>query len=133
MNMIAEATAAPAGLAAWLACAAFVLMLVNQGFKLKRNLVGDPADPPNSSLNIQVQTVARDVERIDGDVKRVDGDVKKLRQDIVTNGETRRVAIEGKVEAVAKENRAQCLSIHTRLDEMPARIIELLRNAGRIK
>lgn len=35
---------APAEIAAWLACLAFVVMLLNQGFKLKGNLNGSGAE-----------------------------------------------------------------------------------------
>src|SRR5207249_7528652 len=34
-------SSAPAGLAAWLACAAFLLMLANQAFRLKERLLGE--------------------------------------------------------------------------------------------
>lgn len=63
--MIFAQTTPPAEIAAWLACAAFVMMMVNSGFKLTRNLRGADPQPPNSNLGQSIQELDRRVSEIE--------------------------------------------------------------------
>lgn len=55
----------PAEFAAWIACAAFALMLFNQGAKGWRNLKGEAAHPPNTQLGQSVVELNRRVEALE--------------------------------------------------------------------
>ena len=70
------------------------------------------------------------------DISALDIDLKNLRREIITNGESRRISIESKVEAVRVENTAHVEAVRvelgTKIDDMEGRIIATLRNTGAI-
>jgi len=53
----------PIGLAAWLACAAFVLMLANQAFRLKERLLGEKSPQQIFPQPLEVRPVQDPVSR----------------------------------------------------------------------
>lgn len=80
-------------IAAWLACLAFIVVLVNGAFKLKRNATGEPAVPANPILGQNVHDITRRVKHLE-DWR--DGLMDKLEEDkqvILTAGEHRAAAI----------------------------------------
>lgn len=52
---------APIGIAAWIACASFLLFLFNQAAKAWRNLKGRDPEPANASLGQSVEDLTRRV------------------------------------------------------------------------
>lgn len=52
---------APVGIAAWIACASFLVFGFNQAAKMWRNLKGRDPEPANAALGQSVQEIARRV------------------------------------------------------------------------
>lgn len=63
----------------------------------------------------ELSTVKEDLTQ---EIERVDGAVQSLRQSIVDNGEKRRIAIEGKVEAARKESRQEAAELHDKVNKV---------------
>lgn len=53
---------APIGIAAWMACASFLVFFFNQAFKAWRNLKGRDPEPANAALGQSVNEIARRVK-----------------------------------------------------------------------
>ncbi len=90
-------------IAAWLACLAFVVMLINGAFKLKRNATGEPSVPANPILGQNVHDITRRVKHLE-DWR--DGLMDKLEEDkqaILTAGEHRAVHLDSFVVLVPRQ------------------------------
>ena len=116
---------APDHIAAWLACAAFLiwfLLLVKKGVM---ELRGDAAHPPNPQLGQSIKEMTRRVESLE-----------RWREQLVTKLEA------DKVEVInAGEHRASRLHEHIekdrvemerKIESLPERIIAILKNTGAI-
>jgi len=79
--------------AAWLACLAFVVMLVNGAFKLKRNASGEPPVPANPILGQNVHDITRRVKHLEDWRDGLMAKLEEDKQDILTAGEHRAAAI----------------------------------------
>ena len=128
MILLAETTTdftAPAHIAGWLACAAFLiwfLLLVKRGVT---ELRGEAAHPPNPQLGQSIKEINRRVESLE-----------RWREQLVTKLEA------DKVEVInAGEHRASRLHEHIEKDRMemerkieslPERLIAILKNTGAI-
>src|SRR5436309_10436577 len=62
-SLVLAQAPAPVGLAAWLACAAFVLMLANQAFRLKERLLGEKSPQQIFPQPLDVRPVRDPVSR----------------------------------------------------------------------
>jgi hypothetical protein len=67
----------------------------------------------------------QEVEQVRADVQVVDGKVETLTANIVSNGESRRVAIESKVEDVGRESRKGIGEVKTELASLASGLAEL--------
>jgi hypothetical protein len=87
----------------WLACAAFLVILINGGFRLARNVKGDQPTPPNSNLGLSVAELnrrVRDLEEWRGDlIEKMDTD----KADLLAAGEERARRIYRHVDEVRAE------------------------------
>ena len=123
-----------------LACGLIVLASVlSAAGKLRRELLGqheqhDVHVHPNP-LTVRPEVLYAtqgELIRVEQHVAEVDADVLSLRNEIVANGETRRVSIEAKVEAMRKECQSNTEQMRRELAEqinaMPSRIIADLAN-----
>jgi hypothetical protein len=114
----------PVAFAAWLACAAFATILANQLFKLSKNVKGPGQQPPAGELDARVRIVEGAVNRHEQEIKEVNGAIQRLRDDIVRNGEVRRQAIEGKVEAVRMELKKDISEMRSAMQDQMNNVIE---------
>lgn len=65
------------------------------------------------------------VEEVRGEVQVVDRKVEKLKSEIISNGESRRIAIESKVEAARCEARDRADELNGKLDQVNQSVHEL--------
>lgn len=90
----------PAEIAAWLACAAFVVMLLNGGFKLTRNLKGADPQPPNSNLALSVQQLDRRMSALEDWKSELTTKMDDDKTEILNAGEHRAEKIHGRINDV---------------------------------
>jgi uncharacterized protein YicC (UPF0701 family) len=131
----------PAGLAAWLACAAFLVMLANQALRLKERLLGEKAAQQIFPQPLDVRAVRDPASREQCDeiyqasmrrIQTVEQELKEVREE-------RRAAagqLEAKIETVSREipemerrlnaaNEARLEKVHTRINEVLGEVREL--------
>lgn len=132
---------APAGLAAWLACAAFVLMLANQAFRLKERLLGQRNPQQIFPQPLEVKTTPEPVTReyCDSNYHANNRRIKTMEQQLAELRHERREAaakLEEKIELAGREindlerrlnaaNEARFEKVHTRINEVLGEIREL--------
>ena len=124
MNLLAQIdfAGAPAGIAVWLGCFAFVLMLVNGGFKLAGNIKGRPPQEISQPLTVQAareyatkQELSELRQEFTGQMLEMNRDIKLLRDEVRHDRD---------LILTAGEQRA--VRINERIDEMPERLLKLL-------
>jgi len=132
---------APAGLAAWLACAAFVIMLANQVFRLKERLLGEKGRQQIFPQPLEVKTAPNPVTRdyCDSNYQANTRRIKAIEQELAELRNERREAaakLERKIELASREinelerrlnaaNEARFEKVHTRINEVLGEIREL--------
>ena len=124
------------------AVAAIIILIVGaKVIKAIREIRGDATKHEISPQPLMVQredpfATQSELAQVKEDISAIDNDLKSLRREIVSNGEQRRISIEGKVEAVRIENTAHIESVRVELggkiDDMEGRIIATLNNTGAI-
>lgn len=113
--ILAETTiAAEAG--TWLQCLFWLSGGVFCIVKIFSHFSRPDPQPANSTLDARVETVQRDVVRIDGDLKRVDADVRTLGKQISDNGEVRKQAMLNHIDGVRKELKGDIHELSNRMD-----------------
>ena len=134
-------TTAPAGLAAWLACAAFILMLANQAFRLKERLLNERRPQEIFPQPLEVKTAPGPVTReyCDSNYHASIQRIKVIEQELAELRNERREAaakLERKIELAGREinelerrlnaaNEARFEKVHTRINEVLGEIREL--------
>jgi hypothetical protein len=132
---------APAGLAAWLACAAFVVMLANQAIRLKERLLGEKSMQRIFPQPLEVKTAPDPVTReyCDSNYHANTRRIKAIEQELGELRNERREAaakLEKKIELAGREinelerrlnaaNEARFEKVHTRINEVLGEIREL--------
>ena len=132
---------APAGLAAWLACAAFVLMLANQAFRLKERLLGQRNPQQIFPQPLEVKTAPEPVTReyCDSNYHASTRRIKAIEQELGELRIERRESaakLEEQIETVSREipelerrlnasNEARFEKVHTRINEVLGEVREL--------
>lgn len=101
-------------IAGWLACAAFVMMMINGGFKLAHNFKGEPPTPANSNLGQSVAELNRRVTVLESRHEELLEKMDEDKSEILKAGEDR------------------ARRLHDRIDDMPSQIITTLKNTGAI-
>lgn len=98
--LAASEWSAPTGIAAWLACAAFVLMLVNGAFKLNSNIKGPPSHPPAGELDLRVAHLEERVTQFESTLTELRSEMREDLQTILSAGEERAGKIHGRINDV---------------------------------
>jgi pimeloyl-ACP methyl ester carboxylesterase len=138
--VLAQATA-PVGLAAWLACAAFVMMLANQAFRLKERLLGEKNLQQIFPQPLDVRNVRDPVTReyCDSNYHANTRRIKAIEQELAEIRSERRESaakLEQKIESVSSEmpemerrlnaaNEARFEKVHNRINEVLGEVREL--------
>lgn len=131
----------PVGLAAWLACAAFVTMLANQAFKLKERLLDEKRRQEIFPQPLAVKTVRDPVSREYCERNHLVGArrLEALEADLAQMRDERRAAaanLEQKLERVSAEipemerrlnvaNEARLEKVHYRINEILGEVREI--------
>lgn len=137
MPFIAEATNdVPVEIAKWLACLVFMVGLFNLCHKAYKNISGKKPHPPNEQLDQSQKAV---IERVDKVEERIDEVARQQNSDREEGEKTARVRSAGiysKLEDVRKEMKndleKQTSTLQERIDRMPEKLVNLLRNTGAI-
>jgi hypothetical protein len=132
---------APAGLAAWLACAAFIFMLANQAFRLKEKLLGERRPQEIFPQPLEIKTTTDPVTRdyCDSNYHANTRRIKAIEQEMgELRNERRETAakLDKKIEMASREinelerrlnaaNEARFEKVHTRINEVLGEIREL--------
>jgi len=132
---------APAGLAAWLGCAAFVFMLANQALRLKERLLGEKTPQEIFPQPLEVRTVRDPVSReyCDNNYHASTRRIQAIEQELSELRTERRelsAKLEEKIEIVSREipelerrlnasNEARLEKVHTRINEVLGEVREL--------
>ncbi len=141
MNLILGQIEPPVGFAAWLACAAFVMMLTNQALRLKEKLMREKGGQEIFPQPLEVKAVRDPASREYCDrnhqvslrrIETVEQELNELRQ------ERRETAakLEEKLEHVTRDipemerrlnaaNEARLEKVHTRINEVLGEVREL--------
>jgi len=139
---------APEGIAAWLACAAFVLMLGKQGLRLKERLLGEKRAAEIFPQPLEVKTAPHLATReyCDSNSNAAVRRIKAIEQELSDLRNERREAaakLEEKIEIAGRDinelerrlnavNEARFEKVHTRINEVLGEIREL-RGALKIR
>jgi len=134
-------SSAPVGLAAWLACAAFILMMANQAFRLKERVLGEKSPHQIFPQPLEVKSVRDPASRDHCDrnyqmsVRRIEAIEAELNE---LRNERRESAakLEQKIESVSREipemerrlnaaNEARLEKVHNRINEVLGEVREL--------
>jgi hypothetical protein len=129
LNLLAQIEP-PAGLAAWLGCAAFVMMLTNHALRLKERLLG--TNPPPAADPVTRDYCDRNAQAGARRAETIEQEVQELRE------ERREAALklEEKLELVTREipelerrlnaaNEARFEKVHNRINEVLGEVREL--------
>jgi hypothetical protein len=141
MNYIFAQLSAPSELAAWLACAAFVLMLANQALKLKQRLFGERHPQQIFPQPLEIKAVKDPVSReyCDNNYHANTRRMKAIEQELNDLRIERRESaakLEEKIETVSREipemerrlnaaNEARVEKVHNRINEVLGEVREL--------
>ena len=98
--MLAEMTTAPAGLITWLGCLAFVVVLVNGGFKLAANIKGPESAPPAGELDVRVAHIEERIDGFDRSISELRHEMRVDLQTVLQAGEERAGKIHGRINDV---------------------------------
>jgi len=131
----------PVGLAAWLACAAFVLMLANQAFRLKERLLGEKNLQQIFPQPLEIRSVRDPVSRehCDRNYQASARRIEAIEQELAELRQERRemtAKLEEKFESVSREipelerrlnaaNEARLEKVHHRINEVLGEVREL--------
>jgi ribosomal protein S28E/S33 len=115
----------PVQIGAWLACLAFVLMVVNQGFKFSRNVKGPGANPPNELLGASHLELERRINNVEDDIKNLRDQLTEDNRGVADKLENLR--LEQK-----KDLETQTARFEKRFDDLPEKVINVLKNTGAI-
>jgi len=140
-HLVLAQTTAPVGLAAWLACAAFVLMLANQAFRLKERLLGEKSPHQIFPQPLDVRSVRDPVTReyCDSNYHASTRRIKAIEQELSELRSERRESaakLEEKIESVSREipemerrlnaaNETRNEKVHNRINEVLGEVREL--------
>ena len=140
-SLVLAQAPAPVGLAAWLACAAFVLMLANQAFRLKERLLGEKSPQQIFPQPLDVRPVRDPVSReyCDSNYHASTRRIKAIEQELSELRTERRESaakLEEKIETVSREipemerrlnaaNEARVEKVHNRINEVLGEVREL--------
>jgi SMC interacting uncharacterized protein involved in chromosome segregation len=131
----------PVGLAAWLACAAFVLMLANQVFRLKERLLGEKSPQQIFPQPLEVRSAHEPVSRefcesnhhaITRRIEFIEQELRDLREERRKSAAT----LEEQIQTVSREipelerrlnaaNEARLEKVHNRINEVLGEVREL--------
>ena len=141
MNLLVAQINPPVGLAAWLACAAFVLMLANQASRLKQRLLGeknlqqifpqpleirsvrDPASREHCDRNYQAS--ARRIETIEQELAELRHERRELAAKLEEKFETVSREIPELERRLNAANEARLEKVHYRINEVLGEVREL--------
>lgn len=118
-------TPTPNQFAAWMVCAASAIIMANQSIRFYRSLKGEPARPPNEILGASQAEIIRRVEVTEQTLADFRSAAKKDRSDLYDKINEIRKELTAKIETSET-------NFGTRFDELPERLINLLRNTGAI-
>jgi hypothetical protein len=121
--LIADSLTPPPGLASWMACLAFLMVMLNQGWKHAGNLRGRP-----SGMELRQEVHASFLPRQDFEHFR--GAIEIRLSDLETDTEERDRAL--RIDLAQMEARLNAAS-ERRLDEFNKRLIEQIRELARIQ
>lgn len=127
---LAEISPTPGQLQAFLGCVAFLIGIVIGLLKLKKELMGKKAKPPNEVLGESHNTLAQRVGKLEGIVD-------KNRDEAEKQARVRSANLYSKMEEVRKQTSDHTESVRKELSEkidaMPDRVVALLRNTGALE
>ena len=141
MNLLLSQIEPPVGFAAWLACAAFALVLANQLLRLKERLLGEKAPQQIFPQPLEVRTAREPVSREYCDrnyqassrrIEVIEQELADLRQERLESA----AKLEEKIETVNREipelerrlnaaNEARLEKVHNRINEVLGEVREL--------
>jgi len=125
----------PVGLAAWLACAAFVVMLTNQALRLKEKLLREKQGQEIFPQPLEVRSVLDPVSRDYCDrnhqvslrrIETVEQELKELRQERRETAANLEQKLEGVTRDIPEMERRLNAANETRLEKVHTRINEVL-------
>jgi len=131
-NMFAQfdLSAPPVGVAAWIGCFAFIVVLINAVIKLADRLRGKQPYPPNEILEKRVNGVEETMNEIESRVER-------HREANDRAAQVRTAGIYTKVDQVRKESQEHTEAVRKELsdkiDGLPDRLIATLKNTGALR
>ena len=96
----------PSEIAAWLACFAFVLMLVNSGFKFFRYVRGKDPEPPNSSLALALTQLATRVDKLETAYAHTSTELHNMHTELLKAGEDRSSKIHARMNPLIENTAA---------------------------
>lgn len=132
----------PVEIAAWLGCLVFCVALYNQLSKAKANLFGEKKTTEVSPQPLVVKAVGEFAQERDcvGRYNQVEGQIAELRtkrEEDLRAGSGSRRAIYEEIAKTTEQTRRHMESVRTELsekiDNMPDRMIAILRNTGALK
>jgi len=140
-NPIIAQMEGPVGLAAWLACAAFVLMLANQALRLKERLLGEKSPQQIFPQPLEVRPVRDPASRefCEGNHQASTRRIEAIEQELGELRDERRESaakLEEQIETVSREipelerrlnaaNEVRLEKVHNRINEVLGEVREL--------
>lgn len=116
----------PVEIAAWMACAAFALWFFLLVKRTVREIRGDDPQPPNPQLGRDVKDLRRRLEILEAWRQELINKLDADKLEILRQGSERAARIYAHIEEIRRE-------LADNQNNLPDRIVALLRNAGTIK
>lgn len=107
-------------IAAWLGCAAFMLILLNNGAKLMDRIKGQSPNPPNDKLGTDIAQLRVITENQQKHIDWLDAEISSLKSIMDT-----------KMTAIQQSGEARAGKIHERIDALVKGLSELVGESRR--
>lgn len=129
----------PVQIGAWLGCLAFTVWIILLLLKLAERIRGKQPEPPNATLAVSSDHLAQRIGKCEQDIlsvnKRLDMEISAIRAEIRENhdkamlsGSQRGQQIYSQMDALRKEVKADIQALEDKIEAMPERVCNLLRN-----
>lgn len=117
-------------IAAWLACAAFLLMMARNGLELYRGLKGKDPHPPNDTLEAGRKELERRVSQVESETADIRRGAAHERETSEVSARQRSAGIYNKIEEVRRELTGQVQELR---EEVGQQFKDTERALGRIE
>jgi hypothetical protein len=111
----------PVQIGGWIACAAFMVMFLNQGAKFADRLRGKPGQPPNEVLETRGKSIERRLDKFEGKQESFEEKLEKEREDLAKE-----------LKEVNKENELRAEKLHKRINAMIGGMNRIIGAVGQL-